>query len=1372
MKQKLLLFIFTFLSITLAKAQTFAYNGINYNITSPSTVEVGDNSSFSGHANIPSIVTDGSLIYDVTRIGDNAFLDNEVNLTSVTIPNSVTTIGESAFNNCDALTSITIPISVTEIIRNTFANCNALASVTMSSSVTSIGESAFSGCSSLASIALPNSITTIESQAFFSCTNLASITIPDSVTSIGSYAFYYCGNLTSLTLSNSLESIGSEAFGYCSSLASLTIPNSVTSIGFEAFGNCTGLNTVNVSWPVPVEIDYDVFHYVNLSSVVLNIPVGTNSVYAAANIWTEFNFNHGPSDISLSSSSINENTAINSAVGVLTSVSNSTGNTYTYTLVSGAGSTDNTSFNISGGNLRISVSPNFETQNSYFIRVRTTDQDGVYFEKTFAITINNVNENPTDISLSSSAINENVVANSVIGSLSTTDVDAGNTFTYSLVSGTGSDDNTSFNINGSDLRISGSPDFETQNTYSIRIRTTDQGGLFFEKEFIITILDTNESPTDISLSSGSINENVAVNSVVGVLTTTSSNTANTFTYALVSGAGSTDNALFNINGSDLRISASPDFETQNNYSVRIRSTEQGGLFFEKSFMITINDINESPTDISLSSSTINENVAVNSIVGSLSSTDQDTGNTFTYTLVTGTGSTDNTSFNINGADLRISASPDFETKNSYTVRIRTTDQDGLIFEKSLVITILDVEEAPRGCWAQVSAGGYHTLAIAQDGTLWAWGDNSNKQLGNNSAVAYQTTPVQINSERNWAFVSAGEFHSLAIKKDGTLWAWGRNNYGQLGNNTTTQQNTPVQIGTDTNWLAISAGYDHNLAIKSDKTLWAWGRNNYAQIGNNTTTQQNVPVQIGTDANWSVAKAGRQHSLALKNNNTLWAWGRANFGQLGTGNTTQQNVPIQVGTDTDWKTIQAGEYYNLALKSNNTLWAWGDNFVGQLGIGNTNQQNSPVQIGADANWKFIGAGMAHSTAVKSTGTLWSWGDNYFGQIGNGNFAEQNSPVQVGTATDWYSVISGNNYAVAQKTSGNYLSWGDNQSGQLGNGSTTPNTTGQNIPGTMNCSGNVLAFDGVDDRVVIQNLGTGILGDNSDNDSYTIQMKVKIGAVGEASFVSKKTSIPTNKGYAIGTDASGNLFFDQAYGNVFKRVQTTTSLQANTWYAISATFDYPTKTHTLYLDGNQVGAFTDTATPNFINLKLTLALEEGVTPTTIIPLFINDMSIATGVAPGQIITSYLGSGKQASTQAYNVLVHYQFNQGNANVNNAGIITPQNEVFGSPYVGTLENFALTGSTSNWVYDNLANETLSATNFSMANDIRVYPNPSTGVFNVLLKQDASVEIHDMLGKVIYVNKVQAGTSIIDISNYQNGLYLLNIKFENGSVIKKLLKQ
>ena len=174
----------------------------------------------------------------------------------------------------------------------------------------------------------------------------------------------------------------------------------------------------------------------------------------------------------------------------------------------------------------------------------------------------------------------------------------------------------------------------------------------------------------------------------------------------------------------------------------------------------------------------------------------------------------------------------------------------------------------------------------------------------------------------------------------------------------------MQIGTATNWSQVSVGGDissQSLAIKSDGTLWAWGGGANGKLGTGNTANQLFPVRIGTDTNWSQVSAGYFHSLAVKSDGTLWAWGSAKDGQLGTGNTTQQNSPVQIGIATNWSQVSAGLFHSLALKSNGTLWAWGWNTLGALGTGTTTDQLSPVQIGKATNWAKISAEY-HSLAL--------------------------------------------------------------------------------------------------------------------------------------------------------------------------------------------------------------------------------------------------------------------------------------------------------------------------------------------------------------------------------------------------------------------------
>jgi alpha-tubulin suppressor-like RCC1 family protein/6-phosphogluconolactonase (cycloisomerase 2 family) len=351
------------------------------------------------------------------------------------------------------------------------------------------------------------------------------------------------------------------------------------------------------------------------------------------------------------------------------------------------------------------------------------------------------------------------------------------------------------------------------------------------------------------------------------------------------------------------------------------------------------------------------------------------------------------------------------------------------------------------CWKQICAGGLYTLAIKTDGTLWAWGENVYGQLGDGTIIN-KNRPVKIGSDNDWASVSAGSLYSLAIKTNGTLWAWGYNISGQLGDGTTISKNSPIQIGTATDWASVSAGYLHSLAIKTNGTLWAWGYNYDGQLGDGSNINKNSPVQIGTATDWSSISAGTHHSLAIKTDGTLWAWGYNFNGQLGDGTNISNNSPIQIGTATTWAGISAGELYSIGLRNNGTLWTWGDNEYGQLGDGTNNSKNSPGQVGTSTDWVSVSAAFRHTLALKINGSLWAWGRNIIYELGDGTNINRYSPVQIGSNVDWAIISGGSGHSVSIKTDATIWDWGYNGQGQLGDGTNTDKV----IPAPITCPSN--------------------------------------------------------------------------------------------------------------------------------------------------------------------------------------------------------------------------------------------------------------------------------------------------------------------------------
>jgi alpha-tubulin suppressor-like RCC1 family protein len=338
--------------------------------------------------------------------------------------------------------------------------------------------------------------------------------------------------------------------------------------------------------------------------------------------------------------------------------------------------------------------------------------------------------------------------------------------------------------------------------------------------------------------------------------------------------------------------------------------------------------------------------------------------------------------------------------------------------------------------SKVAAGYAHTCAIKQDGSLWCWGDNRYGQVGNGNFIGSITIPVQIMSS-GVVSVAAGGWHTCAIKQDGSLWCWGWNSDGRLGDGTNTSRSTPVQI-MSSGVSSVALGGQHTCAIKIGGSLWCWGGNFYGQLGDGTKANKNIPVQIIPSGVVAVA-LGALHTCAIKTDGSLWCWGHNGFGQLGDGTVTDRNTPVQI-IPSGVSSVAAGYHYTCAIKTDSSLWCWGVNYGGNIYSGNIPSQLIPsgavfVEVGYGEEYGVV---QDHLCTIKQDGSLWCWGWNYYGQLGDGTNTSRTTPVQI-MSSGVSSVSLGGLHTCAVKTDSSLWCWGSNYYGQLGDGTYTNRNT---------------------------------------------------------------------------------------------------------------------------------------------------------------------------------------------------------------------------------------------------------------------------------------------------------------------------------------------
>jgi alpha-tubulin suppressor-like RCC1 family protein len=316
----------------------------------------------------------------------------------------------------------------------------------------------------------------------------------------------------------------------------------------------------------------------------------------------------------------------------------------------------------------------------------------------------------------------------------------------------------------------------------------------------------------------------------------------------------------------------------------------------------------------------------------------------------------------------------------------------------------------------------------EPGAIWTWGSGAAGRLGINQGTLNKSSPIQIPGSQ-WTHITVGEYHSMAIKSDGTLWGWGTTYRGELGTNNQGPGfafSSPVQT-PGTNWICVVAPRGRfTMALKSDNTLWTWGCNGSGQLGDGTTINRSSPVQVPGTA-WNELGGTTIMGMATKTDGTLWTWGSGYCGMLSNNSTIGRCSPEQVPGN-QWVGLACGLFHTSARKTDGTLWAWGAGAVGRLGTGTPIDRSSPNQVPGN-QWVDVAAGNVHGMARKIDGSLWVWGNQIYGMQGV-NCSGQSpiiSPVQL--PGDWLCITASHHNSFGIKRDNTLWAWGQGTNGLI-------------------------------------------------------------------------------------------------------------------------------------------------------------------------------------------------------------------------------------------------------------------------------------------------------------------------------------------------------
>ena len=387
-----------------------------------------------------------------------------------------------------------------------------------------------------------------------------------------------------------------------------------------------------------------------------------------------------------------------------------------------------------------------------------------------------------------------------------------------------------------------------------------------------------------------------------------------------------------------------------------------------------------------------------------------------------------------GNDLAVTiddSALDMNTAETYTVSYTVTSngKTTTINREVIVEAVVSLNDP------YISSGYYHAGVIKSDGTVWTWGRNNNGQLGNGTSTD-SSVPVQASGLTNVIQLGLGSYISAALKDDGTVWVWGGGSYGSIGNGSTSTVYVPTQVPNLNDVKEITVGAYHILALKNDGSLWTWGRGDHGEMGDGSNNNRTTPYEITGINNIKFARANAYTTYVVTESGELYAWGLGGNGEIGNSSLGNVNTVTHVTSINNIEEIYTGYYSVFAKDTNGDVYAWGYNDQNNLGVGvGISQISTPTLVTSITDIKQIAGSINSTAAIKNDGTLWTWGSNGNGFIGDGTITSNTTPTEVTEVTNALMVDGNNDTLLLLKENGDVWTWGNNSHGQLGNGTTT-------------------------------------------------------------------------------------------------------------------------------------------------------------------------------------------------------------------------------------------------------------------------------------------------------------------------------------------------